>query len=759
MFKIMKQLWRYTILKFSFIIAFFALFQNFTLAQQDSKRPSIGLVLSGGGAHGIAHLGVIMVMEEAGLRPDYISGTSMGSIIGGLYAAGYSSDSLFKLLKNTNWNEMLSNKMPENRIVYPEKQRFYNSIVSLSISTKKVNIPLGLNNGQQIEKTLGYYLWPVADISDFSRLPIPFVCNATDIITYGQVDLKNGYLADAIRASFTVPSIFTPLQIDTLLLLDGGLIRNFPATGAKELGADILIGSHVGNEQYRAERLLTLSGIVGQIAMFRSREDFIEEQKLIDIMVRPDVVRFSMADFNNVDSLVLAGYAAAMPLKEKFKQLADSLNMFGKQLPVQYILDKEYHTFDKIEINGNNIYTNEQISGILDIRQGEAVSRQHITEKIDLLYGRSWFEKVKYRIVSRNDSLIFIIDCIEKPNATLHGSVHYDNALQAGLILGFTLKNYPIRRSVIDFNTSLGTFSRVQTDFIQYLGKNQKVGFNLNFFADNTLFPWLEHNGETGNTLSRNMTYKVGINNYIGLNNMISISGNYTETTLRYDYIPSSNIRSCKYNYLSSEFVFARNTLTSKYFPEKGIFVQLSAGLSKLQSAYKYDGNAETNVNLTKQPNFELTPFYTLRGSVINYATINNVTFSVGGEILYISKSDYVSEQNNFFLLGGIQATTKRSVAMTGFHPNQIAINNIALLRTGMNVTLLKDLYLNIMADFAATDNMVFPKKITFLSGYGLGAGYNSIIGPIKAGIMYGLYKNESRFLPLKTYISIGYNF
>jgi len=255
------------------------------------------------------------------------------------------------------------------------------------------------------------------------------------------------------------------------------------------------------------------------------------------------------------------------------------------------------------------------------------------------------------------------------------------------------------------------------------------------------------------------MIYKVGINNYLGLSNMISISGNYNETTLKPDYIASNNIRNYRYNYLASEFVFSRNTLTCKYFPEKGILLSLSAEFAKLQSAYKQDRNAETSINITKQANYESVPFFIIRGNIMNYATINNITFGVGGEIFYISKSDSISEQNNFFLLGGIQATTKRSVAMTGFHPNQIKINNVALIRTKMDITLLKDLYLNVMADFAATDNTIFSRQLKFLLGYGVGLSYNSIIGPIKAGAMYGLYDSEVHFSPLKTYISIGYNF
>ncbi|MBK9391090.1 MAG: patatin-like phospholipase family protein [Bacteroidetes bacterium] len=382
-------------------------------SQQQSERPKIGLVLSGGGAHGIAHLGVIKVMEEAGLRPDYIAGTSMGSIIGGMYAIGYSADSLYKLLKSITWDDLVSNKMSENRIVYPEKARFYNSIVYLAIDAKKVNIPSGLNNGQLIENSLSYYSWPVADIDHFSRLPIPFVCNATDIITYKKIVFREGYLPDAIRASFSVPSIFTAHELDTLLLLDGGLIRNFAATEAKEMGADILIGSYVGFETNNAEKLQTMPGILEQIAMFRSLEDFNNEKNMVNILVKPDVDRFSVADFNNVDSLVNAGYIASIPFREKFRKLADSLNSFGKQAELPYLLNKSTYVFDRIEIKGNKAYSKDQIAGVLDINPGDVVDRDYLTERIELLYGKAWFDKVKYRIIPRNDSLILEIDCKE----------------------------------------------------------------------------------------------------------------------------------------------------------------------------------------------------------------------------------------------------------------------------------------------------------------------------------------------------------
>jgi NTE family protein len=280
---------------------FYILHPIYIKAQQVQVRPRIGLVLSGGGAHGIAHIGVLKVMEEAGLRPDYITGVSMGSIIGGMYSLGYSTDSLQKIFNNINWKLVLSNKIPENKVIFLEKYHFSNSAVSLPLSLKKVVLPSGLINGQQVENTLSFYAWPAADINDFSKLPIPFLCVATDIITYTEVVLKSGYLPDAIRASFSVPSVFTPLKIDSLILLDGGLIRNFAATEAKEMGADILIGSYVGFHGHKAEQLQSVSGIMEQIGMFRSLSDFENEKKLVNVLIKPETEGFSIFSFENTD--------------------------------------------------------------------------------------------------------------------------------------------------------------------------------------------------------------------------------------------------------------------------------------------------------------------------------------------------------------------------------------------------------------------------------------------------------------------------
>jgi NTE family protein len=743
-------------------LSFLLLFYNSVNinAQDDRGRPCVGLVLSGGGAHGIAHIGVIKVMEEAGLRPDYITGVSMGSIIGGLYSLGYSADSLEKILKSINWKLILSNKIPENKVIFLEKNHFSNSAISLPLTSRKVTLPSGLINGQQAENMLSFYAWPAADISDFSRLPIPFLCVATDIINYKIVDLKTGYLPDAIRASFSVPSIFTPLKIDSLLLLDGGLIRNFAATEAKAMGADIIIGSYVGFKGYKADKLQSVSGIMEQIAMFRSLTDFVEENKLVNVLIKPKTEGLSILDFGNVDSLIQRGYKAALPYKAYFRKLADSLNNLGCQNPIESILDKKSYAFSKIEITGNKSYSHEQILGVLDIKPGEKVDKYMITDRIELLYGTAWFDKVKYRVIARNDSLILDIDCIEKPPAMLYGSVHYDNALQSGLIFEISLKNLVTQRSMINFGSRIGQYYRFDIDYLQFIDRNQIFGISANLNSDNTLIPLLDLRGDKGEVLSRNFTPGVSINRRIGLNTLMSLSANYENQNLILHYISDIHLKNLTYNYITETYDYQINSLDTKNFPHRGTILNISASTAKLQSADQQTDTSKAEISLYNHGRFSYDRFYTLHGSVDHYfSPSGKMTISIGGEVLYITNSDSVSAQNNYFLLGGVEAVSKRSVPMVGFQSNEIAVKKLAGFRTNFDMELFESFHMNLMGSIFAVQEANRNSGFSILTGIGIGAGYMSIIGPIKVGLMYGNYKKEEYFNKIKGYISIGYNF
>jgi NTE family protein len=729
-------------------------------AQEISQRPKVGLVLSGGGAHGIAHLGVIKVMEEAGLRPDIITGVSMGSIIGGMYALGYTADSLHKILKKINWEIVLSNKIPEDKVIFLEKNHFYNSIISLPLSSMKVVLPSGLINGQQVESTLGFYAWPAADIHDFSLLPIPFMCVGADIMNYKKVDLTTGYLADAIRASFSVPSIFTAFKIDSLLLLDGGLIRNFAASEAKEMGADILIGSYVGFKAVSEEEMQSVSGIIKQIALFRSFTDFKEEKKLVDVLIKPETEEFPITEFKNIDLLVQKGYEAALPYKEYFRRLADSLNRINRQKPLKLILDKQSYSFDKIEVTGNKNYSDQQILGVLDIEPERNVDKYLLTDRIELLYGKAWFDKVKYRVDVRNDSLILVIDCIEKPQSMLYGSVHYDNSLLSGLILGMSVKNLLTQRSVINVNSYVGQYFRFQLNTIQFIDKNQEFGISANFYADNTLIPMLELRGKYLDVSSRNFTPGLSLNRRIGLNHLMTLSVNYENQYLIPHFDSDIRIKNLSYNYITSSFDYQINTVDTKYFPNNGTILNISVSSSKLLSGGIRTDSSKTVFSGTNHGEFSFERFYTFYGNIKHYfAPSGKLTFAIGGDVLLITDSDSVSAQNNFYLLGGVESLNKRSVPMVGFRSNEIPVKKMAGIRSELDIKLSENIHINLMANLFAVQEANHNKGIRLFSGYGIGFGYMSMIGPIKIGLMNGNSVREKHFNKTKGYISIGYNF
>jgi NTE family protein len=731
-----------------------------TEAQEIHKRPTVGLVLSGGGSHGIAHLGVIKVMEEAGLRPDYITGVSMGAIIGGMYSIGYSADSLHKLLKTVNWNSILANKIPENKVVFLEKAHFYHSIVSLPLSSKKVILPSGLINGQQLENMLSFYTWPAADLNDFSRLPIPFMCLATDIVAFRKVDLKTGYLADALRASSAVPSIFTPIKIDTMLLLDGGLIRNFAASEIKEMGAEIIIGSYTGFHSLSEDELQSVSGIAKQIGLIRSLDDFEKQKKLADVLIKPETSGFQINEFDNVDSLFQKGYEAALPFKEYFRILADSLNRIGSQKPIDNIFNKQSYKFNKIEVTGNNIYSDYQVLGVLDIKPEEIVDKYLLRDRIELLYGKAWFEKVKYRIVPRNDSLILVIDCIEKPRAMFYGSVYYDNSILTGLILELSVKNLLTQKSVINLNSFVGQNYRFEFNYLQFIDRNQKLGLSGNFYSDNTLIPMLELNGERIDVISRNFIPGISINRSLGLNHLMSVYADYENRNLIPHYSSDDHLKSLSFNYFTGTYDYQINTLNIKHFPDKGVIFNISGSISKLMSAITRTDTLTSTFKEGDNSDYHFDRFYTFHGSLKEYfSPSRKLTLSIGAEALIITSTDSISALNNYYLLGGIESVNRRSIAMTGFHANEIQVKKLAGISTEIDFELLEDLHLTAMADIFAVQETDRTSGYSLLTGYGFGIGYMSIIGPVKIGIMQGNYALEEYFNKTKGFISIGFKF
>src|SRR6478609_6952592 len=209
------------------------------------QKPKVAFVLSGGGAKGFAHIGALKVLEEVGFKPSIITGTSMGSVVGGLYAIGYRSDTLEQIVKKTNWSDVVYDRVSRSSLNAMERERYDRYFVKFNFEGLKFISYSGFVKGTKIQNMLTRLCLPAANITDFKKLPIPFTCVATDIQTGQKVVLNKGSLPEAIRASMAIPSLFTSMEIEGKVLVDGGLTQNYPIIEAKDLGADYIIGIDV----------------------------------------------------------------------------------------------------------------------------------------------------------------------------------------------------------------------------------------------------------------------------------------------------------------------------------------------------------------------------------------------------------------------------------------------------------------------------------------------------------------------------------
>ncbi|MGB0391697.1 MAG: patatin-like phospholipase family protein, partial [Salibacteraceae bacterium] len=337
------------------------------------SNPKIGLVLSGGGALGLAHIGVLKVLEEKGIRPDFVVGTSMGSIVGGLYALGYTPEEIEEFVVNADWEEILSKNIPLNFVVTEEKYDYGRYLIDFPFKNGKPKLPSGLIEGQLLTEALIEYTWSGTNYSSFDEFPIPFRCVGTDVSNGNEIIFKDGSLALAMRSSMAIPTVFTPVGLDSTLVVDGGVVNNFPVDIAQEMGADYIIGVNVTSGFKNAHDIDNMVGILYQIAMLPSNEKLEEHIKLTDVYIHPDVSNFSASDFkkaieiiatgedmarkniNLFDSLINVANYSSQPVVRKVIPPVDSI--FVSQINYHSANPKknDFHLFEKLEREPNNI--------------------------------------------------------------------------------------------------------------------------------------------------------------------------------------------------------------------------------------------------------------------------------------------------------------------------------------------------------------------------------------------------------------------
>jgi NTE family protein len=371
------------------------------VSRDESERPKIGLALSGGGARGGAHVGVLKALEELRVPVDYIAGTSMGAIIGGFYAAGYDADEIEQLLRDTDWNQALSDQPVRRDRTMRKKELESDFLIPFRVgyNSGRLQAALGAIEGQHLDQIFQRILQPVVNTRDFDRLPIPFRAVATDLVSGDEVVLRRGSLADALRASMSVPGVFAPVRIDDRLLVDGGMANNLPVSVVREMGADIVIAVDISTPLLAEDQITSVLSITEQLTNFltrRSTERQIASLRPQDVLILPELGDFSSADFEQAAQVVPAGHEAAMKKRDSLAALPGA----GAARPAEPLaLGASDYRVSFVEIRNNSVLNDALIRSRLAVQPGQQLDAQELDRSMDRIYGLDVFQSVTYDLV------------------------------------------------------------------------------------------------------------------------------------------------------------------------------------------------------------------------------------------------------------------------------------------------------------------------------------------------------------------------
>lgn len=453
------------------------------------SRPKVGLVLSGGGAKGAAHIGVLKYIEEAGIPIDYIAGTSMGSIVGGMYALGYSSDEILEIISDVDWDRLISNQVERRKISYPRKYESMTQIVTIPFSVAtdeeelqsrsfKNSLPTGIVSGDNIINLFNSLSVGYSDPVDFNDLPIPFLCIATNVIN-GEADVLNkGIFSKSLRASMAIPILFDPVKIDDILYADGGLVNNFPAQQCRAMGADYVIGVSMSpGLETDPQNLSSLFSQVKQLKMIITDKEYDNYHKLCDIFISPELDGVGMLSFDaeSVAKVTKSGYEAASKQEAAFEALKENL-LKGSSADVEacptgkkaHNILKEKVLISAIEMDGADNDIERWMHRKCTVRPGDYVSKEDIDKSVSIYYGTGNYESITYTLhedKTSENSYILRFKFVESPPHDFGLGFRFDSQDMLSVLLRMGINTNKMSGFKADFSTKLGGNQWFKTNF------------------------------------------------------------------------------------------------------------------------------------------------------------------------------------------------------------------------------------------------------------------------------------------------------
>ena len=747
-------------------------------------RPTVALVLSGGGAKGAAHVGVIRYIEELGIPVDMVLGTSMGGLVGGLYSLGYTVDQIDSLMSNMDWNWALSDRLSRKYITYSDlkyKEKYLLSIpffyerdyyrmmradetrfdpshrqdilhvgadnedgVEMLKKNLLGSLPAGYIYGQNVSNLISSLTIGYQDPMSFQDFPIPFVCVAADMVSGKAKVWHEGKINDAMRSTMSIPGMFAPVRVDGMVLVDGGLRDNYPTALAREMGADIIIGVDLSDARRTYTDINNIGDILSQGVDMLMRESLDRNIEIPDVKIKPRLRGYNMMSFDaeSIDSIKVRGYMAAQAQDSLLREVAArTCSGYSRTVkPSAYGFEADSLVLADVEIKGVLPREEELLEKRLNLKFGQKISKEDLNDIVAKIYGTQSYDYVTYELLGDSEPFRLVLNCRKGPVHQLGLGVRADTEEIVSVLLNLGLNAHKLHGHIYDFSAKISANPYAQFHWSYDLPKiptvNAKASIRwtnlnmLNFGNNNLSLSYLSAKQEVflSNIKWNQFDIKAGIRNEVfDIRNIKSsqILGDYDLNHLNNDYL--------------SLYLDARtDTFDDGYFPTRGV----NAGVSYAWTfaAFPYhsrnfqilQADAKTVVPIGEI--FAFIPSFNLRfliGDDIPVAYFNAVGGSLPGR--------YVDQQMPF-------------LGVTNLHAMK---NMLTLYRADLRFKLAKNHYV--------TGTVNYARDCDALKDYAYGPGYfgaaleysfDTIFGPLSANVHWSDITGKVGF-----YLSAGYNF
>lgn len=749
---------------------------------KSSSRPKVGVVLGGGGAKGASHIGVLKYLEEMGIPVDYVAGTSMGSIIGGLYALGYSPDELTKLIASMNWSEYIGNKIDRSSMSLETRKRSSTTQLSIPFSLESLfdkdpntslinNLPSAYVNNSSLVNLFNDLCIGYQEEMDFNDLPIPFACIATDIATGEEVVMRSGSMPTAMRASMAIPGVFSPVTIGDKVLVDGGLVNNFPADVLKEMGATIIIGVEVTNEKKITQKdIQSLPQLLGRLVVNSTQGKRKANRELCNVHIIPDVSGFGMLSFTPeaIDTLVGRGFKKAAEYHDQLLEIKREIDEAAghpvtKELhaPKARNLTDESVTISSIEFNNVPERDSRWLMRKGRLKAGNKYNKDEIDHAVNLFRGTGCYDEITYTLkeqdsTNSNGLLDEFYDLSfqmkpAKPHVVGLG-FRYDTEEGAALLLKVGLNEKKFEGSKLDLKVKLSYNPRISLTYTY--SKPALANFSVAYDYRNEYF------GVLISKKSLNLHYQQQkVSGYVSQFHLLNFSTNVglSFTGTKYDLASleedseTDSILLRDTRMLTPFVSLTYDNLDDTYFAKHGVSANITSHFYyETKEKGKYFDLSYSVLGYITPKNGRFTIIPQLYGRFSYVPNLENMPLGMANLFGSEIPGRHFEEQMPFIGIGSIDATD-----------NSI----MSILRCDLRYNFYGKHYLtamyNIMANWSYWIGHSFSEVFAYSSqGAGLKYSYNTKVGPVSlTGHWLRFWGGDGFLNHFGAYFSFGYTF